>query len=361
MRSFLLLTLLICWSCTVPPKEETVRLNAIQLIGSHNSYKQPIEPAVMQALMARDSNARGLDYYHLPLQEQLDLGLRGLEIDVLHDPAGGRYQEPAVLKMLKQKGTVTLPYDSLHELQRPGLKVMHEADIDFRSHCLTFIGCLSEIRTWSERNPGHLPIIITINPKTSGLKEPGFTSVLPFTANVLDSLDQEILSVFPVSKLITPDQVRGTYSSLREAVIGSGWPSMESCKGKVLFVLDAGKEITDLYLQPSLQGKPMFVNVAEDHPDAAFFILNEPKEQLSQIQKLVRAGFMVRTRADANTTEARTNDYSRLKAAIASGAQMISTDYYLTKLSPSGDFQISFEGGKYVHCNPVTTKGECGF
>jgi hypothetical protein len=210
MRSLSLLILLVCWSCSTPKKEEGLRLNAIQVIGSHNSYKQAIEPPVLDMLLARDSNAIGMDYHHISLKEQLDLGIRGLEIDVLHDPVGGRYQQPAVLTMMKQKGAVTLPYDSLHELQRAGLKVLHEADIDFRSHCLTFIGCLSELKEWSAQNPDHLPIIITINPKTSGRSEPGFTKVLPFTTNVLDSLDQEILSVFPSSKLITPDQVKGT-------------------------------------------------------------------------------------------------------------------------------------------------------
>ena len=40
-------------------------------------------------------------------------------------------------------------------------------------------------------------------------------------------------------------------------------------------------------------------------------------------------GYMVRTRADANTLEARVGDLARLQAALKSGAQFISTDYYL--------------------------------
>ena len=102
----------------------------------------------------------------------------------------------------------------------------------------------------------------------------------------------------------------------------------------------------------------MFPNVGKDDPNAAFFIMNDPKTEGEEITERVKAGFMVRTRADADTREARTQDYSRLKAAIASGAQLISTDYYLARLSPSGKFQVSLDG-KYQACNPVITENDC--
>ena len=68
---------------------------------------------------------------------------------------------------------------------------------------------------------------------------------------------------------------------------------------------------------------------------------------------------MVRTRADADTREARLQDYSRLEAAIESGAQLISTDYYLGRLSPSGKFQVSLKDGKYQSCNPLIAPVDC--
>jgi hypothetical protein len=346
-------------SCSKSDEKE-IKINQIQIIASHNSYKQKIEPALMQIALARDSGSIGLDYGHLPIKDQLDLGLRGLEIDVLHDPDGGRYKEPLGLKLLKEKGVQPTPYDTTDQLEAGGLKVLHVPDIDFRSHCLTFKNCLQEVKEWSEGHPDHLPIIITINPKNSGIKEPGYTPVLQFTTNVLDSLDEEILSVFSLSKLITPDLVQGNFGSLREAVVTSGWPSIDSSKGKILFVLDAGSSITELYIEKSLKGKPMFPNIEEeDHPYAAFFIMNDPKEQQAEIQKRVKAGFMVRTRADADTKEARSGDLSRLEAAVASGAQVISTDYYLARLSPSGEFQISLNEGKYQACNPLITPVKC--
>ena len=355
---FSILLLFLVIACSKSGKKE-IAINHIQVIGSHNSYKQEIERPVMEFILAQDSNAISLDYAHIPIKDQLDLGLRGLEIDVLHDPQGGRYKQPLVLKKLNEKGVATLAYDTASELSKGGLKTLHVADIDFRSHCLMFKNCLIEVKQWSDSNPDHVPIIITINPKDSGSKEPGFARVLPFTPAVLDSLDQEILAVFSPDDLITPDFVQGESSSLREAVTSEGWPALNVSKGKVLFVLDAGPVITEMYIKNSLKGRPMFPNVDEDDPNAAFFIMNDPKAESVKIMERVKAGFMVRTRADADTREARLQDYSRLEAAVASGAQLISTDYYLGRLSPSGKFQISLTDGKYQVCNPLIAPLEC--
>ena len=339
--------------------QNEIAINHIQVIGSHNSYKQKIEEPLMKIILEKDSSTIGLDYYHIPIKDQLDLGLRSLEIDALHDPTGGRYKEPVGITLLREKGIEPQAFDSANELAAPGIKVLHVPDIDFRSHCLTFKGCLKEVKEWSEGHPNHLPIIITINPKNSGLKEPGSTPVLRFTKNVLDSLDQEILSVFAAQHLITPSFVQGDFKTLREAVTTAGWPSLESSKGKVLFVLDAGTEITNMYIEGGIAGKPMFPNVPQSDPHAAFLIMNDPKIQQQEIQENVKAGFMIRTRADADTKEARTDDFSRLEAAIASGAHVISTDYYLDRLSPSGQFQVDLKAGKYQRCNPIIAGEGC--
>jgi hypothetical protein len=277
----------------------------------------------------------------------------------LHDPTGGRYKEPVGLKLLREKGLDPQPFDTANQLSEGGIKVLHVPDIDFRSHCLTFKSCLSEVKEWSAANRNHLPIIITINPKNSGLKEPGSTPVLRFTKNVLDSLDQEILSIFSESDLITPALVQRDFATLREAVTTAGWPSIESTKGKIMFVLDAGTDITNMYIEGGIAGKPMFPNVAESDPHAAFLIMNDPKAQQKEIQQNVKAGFMVRTRADADTKEARLDDLSRMEAAIASGAHVISTDYYLGRLSPSGQFQVDLKDGKYQRCNPLVAPADC--
>ena len=54
---------------------------------------------------------------------------------------------------------------------------------------------------------------------------------------------------------------------------------------------------------------------------------NDPIGQEAEIRELVHDGFLVRTRADAGTVEARENTTRRRDLAIATGAQLISTDY----------------------------------
>ena len=75
--------------------DDEVRLNHIQVIGSHNSYKEAIEPSLFTALSELDSTRfLGLEYDHISLTEQLNLGLRKLELDVFYDPEGGLFSTP---------------------------------------------------------------------------------------------------------------------------------------------------------------------------------------------------------------------------------------------------------------------------
>ena len=127
-----------CQSATQP-----LAFNQIQFMGSHNSYKQAIEPALMQVL--RQSNpqaAIALDYAHVSLPAQLDLGLRKLELDVFYDPLGGRYATPAGLQMAPGQSV----FDPQGEMTKPGFKVLHVQDLDFRSQCQRFEHCLAQIR-----------------------------------------------------------------------------------------------------------------------------------------------------------------------------------------------------------------------
>jgi hypothetical protein len=297
----------------------------------------------------------GLDYTHIPIVQQLDLGLRSLEIDVLYDPHGGAFSKPKGLDILKAQGIEARPYDAA-VMQHPGFKVLHVPDIDFRTHCATFKICLSIIRDWSKSHADHLPIIITINPKSSGLDKPGFAEVIPFDKAVLDALDAEILEVFKLTDLVTPKQVKGKATTLRQAIVKNGWPELNKVRGKILFVLDAGKDLTELYIMgDEAYARPIFANADSENHHAAFLIMNDPVKQEKNIADKVKMGFMVRTRSDADTREARTGDRSRFEAAIRSGAQVISTDYYQKSLSPNKDFEVSFNG-TYSQCNPVLVK-----
>ncbi|WP_339794425.1 phosphatidylinositol-specific phospholipase C1-like protein [uncultured Imperialibacter sp.] len=354
LHKFFIFTVAVCLSF-VSLKAQELKMNQMQVIGSHNSYKIGIEKPLMDLIVSQNPEAIGLAYTHIPLTQQLDLGLRSLEIDVVYDPEGGRFSHPKGLDMLTSMGLEPEPYNA-ETMNEPGFKVLHVPDIDFRSHCPTFKGCLSDIRDWSQSHSDHLPIIITINPKISGLERPGFAEVLPFDRKVLDALDGEILEIFNDSELVTPKQVKGKQATLRKAIIDKGWPDLAKVRGKILFVFDAGNELTELYMEGDENyARPMFSSTNNDNPHAALFIMNDPVKQEKQIAELVKQGFMVRTRSDADTREARTGDKTRFEAATRSGAQVITTDYYLKSLSPDKDFEIIFVDGRYQRCNPVLT------
>lgn len=301
-------------------------MNAIQAVGTHNSYKQAIAPKEMEVLRKANSKAATeLDYSHKPLGEQLMDGARQLELDYVNDPEGGRYSSPLFRKLVPD----TTPYD-LTPYAKPGLKVIHVPDVDYRSVCPLFVECLKEIRAWSKAHPDHVPILVIMNLKQDQLKVPGAVPLLPFDAEAMDEIDREIRSVFPPGELITPDTVRGRHATLREAVLAGGWPSLKAARGKFLFAIDEPPAVVDAYrgARRSLQGRVCFINSpSEDDPAAAYLTLNEPLELGDRIRRDVKAGFIVRTRADADTHEARNNDRTRQAAAFASGAQYVSTDY----------------------------------
>ncbi|MES2343462.1 MAG: Ca2+-dependent phosphoinositide-specific phospholipase C, partial [Pseudomonadota bacterium] len=74
---------------------DALPMNAIQVVGTHNSYKQAIAPKEMALIrMAKPDLAATLDYAHPPLTQELDAGARQLELDLLNDPEGGRYADP---------------------------------------------------------------------------------------------------------------------------------------------------------------------------------------------------------------------------------------------------------------------------
>ncbi len=60
-----------------------------------------------------------------------------------------------------------------------------------------------------------------------------------------------------------------------------------------------------------------------------FVTIEDPAMAPSAISQAVKAGFMVHTFADADTKEARADSLARRDKALASGAQIISTDFFV--------------------------------
>ncbi|MGG9962105.1 phosphatidylinositol-specific phospholipase C1-like protein [Ferruginibacter sp. SUN106] len=332
---------------------DNLHLNQLQVIGSHNSYKKAIDPALFTMLSKMDSVSMSkIDYSHVPLTEQLNLGLCNLEIDVYADTAGGKYAHPKGLDWV----TGQPAYDTAGVMKQPGFKVFHIPEIDFRSNCLTFRLCLEELQRWSAAHKNHNPVFITMNAKDDEMKRPGFTAPEKFTPEIYDALDKEITTYLGKEKLITPDEVRGKYNTLSEAVIAGNWPALKNARGKFIFILDETGDKIKMYVQnhPSLKGRIFFANAAPGTPEAAILIRNNPKD--TTITSLVQQGYIVRTRADADTKMARENDRSDFEAACKSGAQIITTDYYYKSTHFKSDYSISFDNNTYFRINPFVKK-----
>jgi hypothetical protein len=354
---------------TAAQQDQALRINQVQVIGSHNSYHTGIAPSEQKVIEQANPKAmRALDYAHAPLPDQLNGGVRQLEIDVYADSKGGRYAHPAIMDKVKEAGLPADPdFDPQHEMDKPGFKVMHVLDVDQRSSCHTFVRCLEIVRGWSKEHPQHLPVFLLIETKQG---RPGAAQSdhgpEPFTTETFDALDAEIRSVFSPSEMITPDQVRGGYDTLFAAIQASGkqgakaggWPTLAEARGKVVFLLDQ-RPIEAMYTEghPSLRGRALFTNATPGAPDAAFTEMNNGSK--AEIDALAQQGYLIRTRTDDGTEEARTNDHRRAEVALSSGAQMLSTDYPSSEPAKWTGFFVGLPHGLVARCNPVTAPAGC--
>lgn len=344
-----------------PAPGREVRLNEIQVIGTHNSYHAGLAPGVEQWLETqKPESARTLDYRHQSLDKQLTAGVRQLEIDIYPDLHGGRFAHPmAIDTVTAAEPPADTPWDSPAVLARPGFKVLHIPDIDYRSTCQPFVSCLRIVREWSQSHPRHAPIFLLIETKTDRPQgEPAAAHAEAFTPEVFDALDAEIRSVFPQQALITPDDVRGGFATLQAAVHAGHWPTLQKARGKVVFLMDQ-QRMGSVYLQghPSLRGRILFTNAHPGDPDAAFVEQNEGDP--ATINSLVREGYLVRARTDWDTRQARTNDTSRRDALLGSGAQILSTDYPASEPASWTRYHVEFPERVAARCNPVLAPPGC--
>ncbi|WP_083678206.1 Ca2+-dependent phosphoinositide-specific phospholipase C [Lacinutrix venerupis] len=369
------------------PKD--LKINQIQVLGTHNSYAKkrdsviinflnPMLTHAMKGFTSKLSDEEKEKYkefhpnqmsfkemisYSFPdFNAQLSTGLRSLAIDIVYDPVGGTFSKPAVYDALNAKGITNYkPFDSTG-LGTPGFKVMHMPDIDFLSHYNTFEAALTDLKTWSNKNPTHAPIYIMIEAKDKGFPLfPNSAKVTPFTSDVYDVLDQTLVSILGRNKIITPDDVRGDYQTLNEAVLAKNWPTVEASQGKFIFLLlpgGAGLTTEGAYIKnhESLKGRVMFVKADAGEPHSGFLLLDNAIVRQNEIKDYVKQGYMVRTRSDIETYEAKVNDKTRANAAFSSGAQVISTDYYQDTNNYGTSYKVEMPNNKAAILNPLNSQ-----
>ena len=126
--------LLLCLYAVSGQAQEDLTINQLQFVGSHNSYKLKMNPVVFAALSVWDSKvAQSLDYSHIPIDAQLEMGIRKLELDVFFDAT------------------------------RNTLVVGHVQLIDMNSNCSFLNECFKVLLDWSANNAEHVPIWISFN------------------------------------------------------------------------------------------------------------------------------------------------------------------------------------------------------
>lgn len=292
--------------------ENTVRLHHLQMKGTHNSYHvEPFLSAIPQ-----------WQYTHAALGEQLEQhNVRQFEFDVYYNNRTGQFD------------------------------VLHRRRLDAETTCKHLHQCLSQLRRWSEQHPDHAPLFIMLEPKDQ------FSAVT--AESYFQQLERAVRTAWPEERIITPDAVRANSPSLAVAISQHGWPTVATSQGKAVFTLLDFHQYRNAYTYngQSLDTRLMFVAAQPDDTFAAVVLLDDPIAQFAQIQQSVQDGFLVRTRADEDTLEARKADPTRLRAALASGAHMISTDFP----APVSDihYWVDLPGGTSMRCNPVTAPIAC--
>jgi len=296
--------------------DDVLRVNHIQARATHNSYH--MEPASPVA----DSHR----YTHAPLDVQLDAqGVRGLELD--------------------------LHYRSTPEFE--GFEVFHLPAFDDQSTCQRFVDCLQLLKAWSDSHPWHLPLMVWLEPKDEDAD--AFDDTLLPIEGRYDALEAEILEVWPRSRILAPDDVRGDHVDLPSALASDGWPTLGDARNKIMFaLLDSGTH-RDAYVstEDNLAGKLLFVD-ASDPADAYAAMFKDANPQDGRA--LVEAGFLVTTNvAGADTPDA--DAQAELEATLPSGMHFLADD----TPAPVEDrsYFLDIPDGQPARCNPVTAPAGC--
>ena len=294
-------TLSVCSSLRPRFPADVLRVNDVQTVGTHNSYH-------VAPIMAISTEWK---YSHLPIDQQLDAGVRSLEFDPHWDPV----------------------YASFN--------VYHEPVVDYRSRCHCLTSCMREVADWSSRNPGHTILKLVIEPKYN------IDLVAPYrgTHGVarMRALQDTLLAHWPASKVLTPKAVQGDAPTMRDAIRpGScGWPSDDETRGWVMFILDAWSENADAGV--ALRALPLSEQLFFIRGTAAYSIPDDvavlelsacecSKTQinaddcLSDMRALVAQNYIMRAATD--TAGCALRNVSALAAGTQSaGVQILVTDY----------------------------------
>ena len=297
---------------------DAVKFNEVAFLGTHNSYKLHTTDEFKKLYDALDVLTFGIvkgesaDFTADTLTQQLELGIRNLEIDI----------------------------EAVEKDKNVSFVVSHQPYLDNVSSCYDFATALEEIKLWSDNNPGHLPVTIIVEPKKGVMPIDGMRSFNLKYANELDRLVSEVLG----ETLLSPKEMMGAYSSFKEIRENDGWLPLGDTLGKVMVLLHDCSAAGDFIKQDeTIRSRAMFPMLRYDDRNKSYtsFILdNKISSSLDhESESIDKCKLIVRTRADSfmNYSE---KDYELISH---SKAQIISSDY-VVRSTQMPYHTFSFEG-----------------
>ena len=268
------------------------RMNQARTVGLHNSYH------IMNSFFSATSWASYMcvfvsqwSYTHPSLSDQLSQGYRVFEID-------------------------------LHA-RDDALMVYHVQLFDQLTTCYCLSECLREVNVWSETNPWHFPIFLLFEFKNGKYDDSYIYRGNQFEFRHISSLEQEIVQELG-GKLLTPQLLRGNYSSLIEAINATGWPLISEVRGRIVAVLWESSGLLDTYLDAARSDEPILFTIErpDNQVNAAIGKFDDPLGNQLSINSSVELGYLVRTRVD----EYLNLDSERRLDGLTSKAQLLMTD-----------------------------------
>lgn len=296
--------------------DPSIKLNDIQMLASHNSYKGMSTSLGRLFVGLGDSfrEARALKYGYQSITDQLSLGIRSMEFD-----------------LRKRKDSFMLTHVPL---------------VDNSSVAPNFALALEEIKWYSEHNPRHNPIIILMEVKTDWMiLDHALQDIEIETLIELDQLIVETLG----HHLYKPSDLMIDDLTVKQTITTLGWPSVHELLGKVMIVLHPNN-FNDRYesIDPTMKSQAMFIGSYSDdldHDYTSFIVHNHV--DVESIQSLIDQGYIVRTRMD----ESLIFDHNRYMDALISGAQILTSDFTAGRKDLDDDFVIDLGGHMIIRYN----------
>lgn len=300
--------------------EDGVKLNEIAILGTHNSYQRLATAETRFAMNIVDTitlkkfGLNTFDFEMDTLTEQLEMGIRNVEIDI----------------------------ETLDKNNKIEFKVTHNSLIDNASSAYDFEKALQEIKMWSDNNPEHIPVIIIVEPKSFVIEINGMKKFSLEYAKELDKIVENTLG----DSVLTPKDMLRDYKSFKEMRENDDWISLKEARGKILVLLH-DCDVTESYiaLDESIKTQKMFPMLRYDDRNETYtsFILENDAWRAAErkAENIDESNLIVRTRADVYP------EYSdeRYEVIETCGSQIITTDFP-EKVNENEEHVYSFEGKK---------------